>query len=392
MSHEQNEHIKPERDKSKDFFGSGIFDWQLISHDLEATWRERSYNEQRWWGDFPRDEKVPQDMFKAFPWAIGPFTKHQPNPILAPTPGAWDQGHSAGGVHNGSIIRHNGRFYYIYRGERPIDVAIKSEINYICDVGLASSDDGIHFVKDSSHSPFFRKDQDRRYSYEDPCVVRYGDMFYLFCNQWFWDDMLNPSLCGVFAATSKDLYHWEKRGIVFPKAARIHRNPVVLQNPDNEAVRINGRFVMYINDGLMAYSDDMLSWESTEISHRWPGGEGCFAVTGHDKERPDDLVLFTGGHHTGHFYAVGEVLFSTADPEKPIAWLPRPVLAADKKFPYEDGFSADQPHRFISCWADTVFFTGMTRHNDKWLAYYGGSEYYTCLASAPAKRSINTTK
>lgn len=373
--------------KSTEFFGSGIFDWQLISHNLEETWKERSYNEKRWWGDFPRDAKVPSDMFKAFPWAIGPFTKHSANPILAPTANSWDQGHSAGGVHNGSILRRDGKFHYIYRGERPIDISIKSEINYICDVGMATSDNGIHFNKDNSHSPFLRNGVDRRYSYEDPCVVHHDGTYYMFCNQWFWDDMFNPQICGVFLATSKDFRTWHKHGLVFPNAARIHRNPVILQNGENNAVRINGKFVMYINDGLMAYSDDMLHWQSKEIAHRWPGGEGCFALTGHNQNRPDDLVLFTGGHHTGHFYAIGEVLFSINDPEKPIEYLPRPVLAADKKFPYEDGFSADEPGKFISCWADTIFFTGMTRHNDQWLVYYGGSEYYTCLATAPVSEN-----
>jgi predicted GH43/DUF377 family glycosyl hydrolase len=371
-------------ESAKDFFGQGVFDWQLVPKDLQATWRERSYNEDRWWGDFSRDGEVPADMFAAFPWAIGPFTKYPGNPVLSPTPGAWDQGHAAGGVHNGAILRHDGRFCYIYRGERPIDVPTKSEINYIGDVGLAVSDDGIHFTKDDDCSPFFRKGPDRRYSYEDVCLVRHGDSFHLFCNQWLWEDMLNPAVCGVFTAVSPDLRHWQKLGIVFPKAKRIHRNPVVVQNPDNEAVRVSGKFVMYINDGLMAYSDDLVHWEAGEIEQRWPGGEGAFAIAGHDASRPDDLVLFTGGHHTGHFYGMGEVLFSQANPEKPLAWLPRPVLAAEKRFSYEDGFSAEAPHRFISCWADTVFFTGMTRYREQWMVYYGGSEYYTCLATAPA--------
>ena len=142
---------------------------------------------------------------------------------------------------------------------------------------------------------------------------------------------------------------------------------------------------MHINDGLMAYSDDLFHWKSKEIEHRWPGGEGCFAVADHDPARPDDVVLFTGGHHTGHFYAIGEVLFSKSDPEKPLEYLPRPALAADPTFPYEDGFSAEGPKRFVSSFADTIFFTGMTLHDGQWWVYYGGSEYYTCLATARVK-------
>ena len=214
------------------------------------------------------------------------------------------------------------------------------------------------------------------------------DTFYLFCNQWLWDDMLNTKVCGVFLATSKDLRHWDKRGIVFPDAKRIHRNPVILQNANNEAVRLNGKFVMHINDGLMAYSDDLLHWESKEIAGRWPGGEGCFALADHNPERPDDIVLFTGGHHTGHFYAIGEVLFSKSDPETPVEVLPRPRLSwADKNIPYEDRVRW-RSHRTSSSprSPDTIFFTGLTRHSGKWWMYYGGSEYYTCLATADASR------
>ena len=373
------------KESKNGFFGEGVFDWQLVPQDREKTWRERCFSEERWWADFPRDLKIPKDLLKNFPWAIGPFEKYAGNPILAPTDGEWDCGHLSGGVHNGAIIVRDGTFYYIYRGERPIDIPTQSAMDYICDIGIATSNDGVHFTKDLEHSPLFRNGTDRRYSFEDVCIAKFEDTYHLFCNQWMWEDMTDPKHSGVFQAISKDLLHWEKIGIVFPDAQRIHRNPVVLSNPRNEAVRVGGKFVMHINDGLMAYSDDMFYWKSKEIEHRWPGGEGCFAIADHNLNRPDDIVLFTGGHHTGHFYAIGEVLFSKSDPEKPLEYLPRPVLTADTKFPYEDGFSVETPKCFVTSFADTIFFTGMTRYNRKWWVYYGGSEYYTCLATAKAK-------
>jgi predicted GH43/DUF377 family glycosyl hydrolase len=107
-------------------------------------------------------------------------------------------------------------------------------------------------------------------------------------------------------------------------------------------------------------------------------------VTDHNRARPDDIVLFTGGHHTGHFYAVGEVLFSRSNPESPLAYLPRPAMAAETRFPYENGFSADGLGQFVSCWADCIFFNGLTQHNGQWIMVYGGSEYYSCLATTPA--------
>jgi predicted GH43/DUF377 family glycosyl hydrolase len=363
---------------------AALFDWQFPDADREATWRERSFSVDRWWGDFAHDLPEQADMFADNPWAIGPFAKHAGNPILTPTPGAWDGGHFSGGVHNGAVLVRDGRFYYVYRGEREIDVPMDSPVDYICDIGVATSEDGIRFTKDDAHSPFFRFGDDRRYSYEDVNIAQYGDTYYLFCNQWLWERADDPTINGTFLATSKDLLHWEKVGIVFPDATRIHRNAVVLQNARNEAVRVDGRFVMYINDGLIAYSEDMLHWTSRENPNRWPGGEGCFALANHDPERPDAIVLFTGGNHTGHFYAVGEVLLSTADPEKPLAWLPRSPLFAEPKYPYENGFTADAPHHPVSSFADCIFFNGLTRHAGKWWVYYGGSEYYTCLATAEA--------
>ena len=255
-------------------------------------------------------------------------------------------------------------------------------MDYICDIGIAVSEDGIHFERLREYSPFFRNGENRRFSYEDVNLVQYNGVYYLFCNQWFWEDMADNSINGTFLATSTDLLHWEPRGIVFPNATRTHRNAVVLQSPDNEPVRVNGKFWMYINDGLMAWSEDIIHWTSFACEHRWPGGEGCFALADHNPDRPDDIVLFTGGHHTGHFYAVGEVLLNKADPTRPLEWLNAPALSADVSIPYENGRSADDALQLISSFADCIFFNGLTRHNGQWMVYYGGSEYYTCLATA----------
>lgn len=367
---------------SKKFFGGGLFDWQLASEKRPQDWDTFVYDEERYWGGFPKASPI-GDVFVDAPWALGPWTKLG-NPVLAPTTGNWDCGRFSGGVHNGAVVIHEGRFHYVYRGEKPIDISTTSEIDYICDIGLAVSDDGVHFEKETEHSPFLRSGDDRRYSYEDVQLVRWGDTYYLFCNQWDWEFPTDPRVSGTFLATSDDLRHWHKHGIVFPSATRIHRNGVVVQNPQNDAVRVNGSFVMYLNDGVMAYSDDLVHWESRHISTHWPGGEGCFALADHSGERPDDIVLFTGGHHSGHFYAVGEVRFSKKDPERPLAFLPRPVLAAEPRFPFEAGLRAEPPHEPISSFRDCVFFNGLTLHDGTWWLYYGGSEYYTCLATASA--------
>ncbi len=346
---------------------------------------ETLFAQQAWWGDFPKEIIVPDNLYEVYPWSIGPFTKYEHNPVLFPTPGAWDQGRFGGGVHNGSIIVKDDIFYYVYRGEQPIDIPKLSDFDYICDIGVATSKDGINFIKDTIHSPFFREGADRKYSYEDVNLVKYGDTYYLFCNQWLWGNQDDYQQNGTFLAVSRDLLNWEKKGIVFSNAKRTHRNGIVLRDPYGEAVKINGQFVMYLNDALIAYSSDLLHWESHDNPNKWPGGEGCMAICNHMSSDSDRIILFTGGNHTGRFYAIGEVLLSKKNPEKPVAYLPSPVLTANPRYPYEHGFAADFPYQPISEFSDCIFFNGIVLHENMWMIYYGGSEYYTCMATAPYK-------
>ena len=357
---------------------TGLFDCRTPA--LEG---EKSYDPARFWGGFPKE--FDRATYKVPDWVLGPFTKSPANPVLGPTPGSWDRGQtvSGGGVHAGAVLVVNGKFYYVYRGER----GIYRKPGYVCDIGLATSEDGVHFTKDTEHSPFFRKGEDEKYSFEDVSLVSFDGTYYLFCNRWDYAHMDDTKVSGAFLATSKDLDHWTKRGLVFPQAGEIHRNPAILQNPQNEAVRVNGKFVMYINNGIIAYSDDLLHWRSKKVAHPWPGGENCFALADWSDKYPNNILLFTGGHHSGHFYAIGEVLLDGNDPEKALAWVPRPVFCAEAKYPWEDGKSALPPYEHVSDWRDTTWFSALTRYKGKWWMYYAGSEVYTCLATAPAEGS-----
>ena len=346
--------------KSDSFFANEIFDWQYPV-DLEGSWDIGwVYNKESYWGRFPAE------------------TASEDWPVLAPSPGSWDRGRFGGGVHNGSIIRRDGMFSYVYRGHRPCPAI--AGIDYICKIGLATSKDGKRFEKLTADVPLFGKDDSL--SYEDVSLVHHGGSYYLFCNRWDWERRDDPRVSGCWLAESEDLLHWKEHGIVFPNADAIHRNGVILQNPRNEPVRVHGSFAMYLNKFIVAYSDDLIHWESRQIEDRWPGGEGCFALADYSDD-PDAIVLFTGGHHSGHFYAIGEVLFSKGSPERPMEWLPRPILHAEAAYPHESGYSATDPSKRISPYRDCIFFNGLTQHGGNWWLYYGGSEYYTCLATAP---------
>ncbi|QWB95417.1 hypothetical protein KHQ89_05540 [Mycoplasmatota bacterium] len=371
--------------KKNDFFKDGIFDWQTSKR--QELRNKQSYNEKLYWGGFTKD-KVDESIIPE--WAIGPFQKYH-EPIFEPDYNSWDKGHMSGGVHNGSIIKKDNKFYYIYRGEMPHELIMSEQhtspiefvADYICDIGVAISNDGIHFERLAP--ALFRHGEDEKYSFEDVCCVKKEDTYYLFCNRWNFKDPINVKESGVVLSTSKDLIHWTKPELIFKEAREVHRNACVLQNPENEAVLINNEYIMYLNNFLIAKSKDLINWTSHQSSYQWPGGEGCFAVT--DYQDNDNIILFTGGHHSGYFYAIGEVLFSKLDVTKPIDYLNRPILKTDDR-PYENGYDYKKPDVLVSAWKNTIFFTGMTKHDGKWMCYYGGSEYYTCLAYAKDKREI----
>lgn len=366
--------------------GSGIFDWQFERPDMRY-----GYNADTQWGGFSRDAELRSRP--APEWALLPFEKYGGNPVFAPDKESWDCGRYGGGVHNGALVKRGGEIYYIYRGEfrTPDDDRLAAQratgINYHCDIGTAvlrrkTIADGEKMYFERVAGPFFRHGEDFIYSFEDVCCVDAGESvshprYCIYLNRWDWARMNDPSVSGIICCTSDDLIHWENHGLLFPDAGRIHRNPCVLQDADNRPVKdMSGRYVMYINNGLIAFSHDLMHWESEETGYDWPGGEGCFALS-----RGEDIILFTGGNHSGHFYAVGEVLFSRENPKKPLDYLQNPVLTSDPAIPWEDGRLADPPHDYCSEFSDTIFFTGMTRSGDRLYVSYGGSEYYTCLAT-----------
>jgi len=169
----------------------GMFAWQFPSADNEATWRNQSFSIDRWWGDFSHD--LPDQMICS-PTIPGhrPFTKHMNNPVLARLrslgPGTFLR-RRAQRIHRRErrrlLLHLSWRESDRYPAEQPID--------YICDIGVASSKDGVHFAKDNRHSPFFRKGEDRRFSYEDVNVVRRGIPFTCFAISGYGKSKATPA-------------------------------------------------------------------------------------------------------------------------------------------------------------------------------------------------------
>lgn len=275
-------------------------------------------------------------------WVPGLFTKYEDNPIMGPQ----GDGFEAMAVFNPTVIVEDGIFYMLYRAE---------DRKGVSRIGLAESEDGINFVRRSE--PVLSPTE--KYEFwggcEDPRVVKIEDTYYLTYTAY------NGWRAKLALATSTDLIHWEKHGVIIPwpwsKAGAI-----VPQ-------RINGRYVMYFGDSSIwiAHSDDLISWDVVNEPVM--------------KTRPDPIPIMTeqgilliyNGWNDNITYKIGAVLFSKDDPTRILKRLDQPILE-----PTEVSELRGQV-------PNVVFASGLVQHEGVWYLYYGGAD--NCIGVAIAKSS-----
>lgn len=146
-------------------------------------------------------------------WTIGPFVKTDSlNPILLPDTSqvftcpvsqqklAWESRN----VLNPAAVVKEGKVYLLYRAQDPMMTSR---------IGLAISDDGLHFTKQPA--PVFYPDKDSMLALEwkggveDPRIVEDANGRYILTYTSY--DGKTARLC---LASSTDLFHWQKHGPV----------------------------------------------------------------------------------------------------------------------------------------------------------------------------------
>lgn len=315
------------------------------------------------------------------PWAIGPFEKHAANPVLSPS----ERGFDSWAVYNAAVAVHDGFFHMYYRAES-LDEADTPYCG-TSRIGLAVSADGVAWTR-----PFTAPLIDATDAWEvpggceDPRIVKVGSVWHLLYTAYFW-----PKGVVLCYAVSSDLLRWEKRGPVFPRETLhgVHsKSACPVCDPSGNAVRIDGRYVLYTNDQL-ALSDDFEHWDVEPLRAAAFSGrlnEVCVAVTDHRSPGRDDIVLFVAGTLDrvpgagDRFYAVGEALMSRKNPRERLDVVPGAVLAAAQ--PFER--STERLHMVADAAKGCIFPCSLFRHAGRWWMYYGAADREVGLATAPA--------
>jgi len=299
---------------------------------------------------------------------------------------------------NPAAIVKDGKVYLLYRAE---DDNGKGIGGFTSRLGLAVSDDGIHFTK--MPAPVLYPDNDAQKEHEwaggceDPRVVETEDGTYVLFYTQYHRLPGQPRHTNLGMATSKDLVHWTKTGPVIGRddkgqtAAPSKSASLVTSVRDGKliATRINGKYWLYYGEGTVRLlsSPNLRDW-TPEGGALLAPRNGLF-----DSELAEcgppavltskGIVLLYNGKNARRekadpnlkpgVYSDGQALFDAHDPTRLLARTDQPF------------FRPELPWEMTGQYGDgTTFIEGLVLFKGKWLLYYGCADTFVgvCLADA----------
>lgn len=233
----------------------------------------------------------------------------------------------------------------------------------------ARSKDGLHFEVEPK--PVFEAAHALEgFGVEDPRITQLGDTF--------WVNYTAVSAAGIATglASSRDLRHFERHGIIFSPPNRdvtifpeqIRGRYWALHRPMPEDI---GRPAIWL-----ASSPDLLAWgEHRLLASARPGmwddlkiGGGAVPFRVQVRGRPAWLAVYHGVTASPLTYSLGALLLDYDDPSQVLGRSRQPIL-----FP-------QAPYELKGFFANVVFTCGLVTHGDTVRVYYGASDGVTCVA------------
>ena len=240
------------------------------------------------------------------------LTRVGDGPILRPRPEIpWEKD----AVLNASAIYANGRFHLHYRA-----VAHRPEDPNRSSIGYAVSADGLHYERLDAPVLSPGTVPEEAQGVEDPRVTKLGETYVMLYTAY------DGTRTQIAMATSGDLIHWERHGIVL-SSDLFGNNKDAMLFP----ARIGGRYCMMHRpdpDIYLAFSDDLhhwtdhvrlmgpeFAWERRKI------GGGAPPI----RTEAGWLVVYHGVDED-LWYRLGVALLDLDDPTRVIARQPEPIL------------------------------------------------------------------
>jgi predicted GH43/DUF377 family glycosyl hydrolase len=296
-------------------------------------------------------------------------------PIISPDGATWQ----SAGTFNPAVVLHHGKFVMLYRAQ---------DKNGTSRLGYAESTDGIHFTRhpDPVLSP--ETDYETDGGVEDPRLVKFkgkfddakfGDTYYLTYTGY---NKKDAQLC---LATSKDLIHWERKGVIL-RAYKGNWNVGWTKSGAIVPKKIQDKYWMYFlgtsadkTDQMgLAYSADLIHWTEATQSPVLPRRPGQFDSRVVEPGPPpvitrDGIVLIYNAADDKLVYRTAVAVFDLNDPRKVLSRSDKPI------------FSPEKDWEKVGQVANVVFVEGLVRQGSRYLFYYGAADKYIGVAEAAAK-------
>jgi predicted GH43/DUF377 family glycosyl hydrolase len=264
-------------------------------------------------------------------------------------------------VYNPSVIEVQNRLAMLYRGGAK---GYKGSC-----IDLAFSDDGRTFTPYASNpvvvsdSPFDKK------GCEDPRVVKFGETYYM----TYVGNVAGGNALDQCLATSTDLIHWDKKGVVLtaiPDAWDKGMVKAAVIVPE----KIAGKYIMYFigqkspwRTSLgMAVSDDLLHWTQPLDHSIMTARPDHFDSVGVEPGAtpimlPEGILLIYNGWNDARVHKTGWALFSRDHPSKMLKRCEDPFI--EPLFDYE-----------MKARKNVTFTEGAVHFKGLWRFYYGASD------------------
>ena len=295
---------------------------------------------------------------------FGLLRRASETPIISPRGDGWE----SAGTFNPAVVVRDGKFIMLYRAQ---DHAGTSRLGY------AESSDGIHFTRRGE--PVFTPQEpyEKDGGVEDPRLVQFGDTYYLTYTGY---NKKDAQLC---LATSKDLVHWERKGILLP-AYMGNWNKKWTKSGAIVPEKIDGKYWMYwlgtaadkTDQMGLSYSTDLIHWTEATETPVLPRRAGMFDSRVVEPGpppilTPDGIVLVYNGADDRLVYRTGVAVFDREDPRKVLSRSDQPIFGPEKDW------------EKVGQVPNVVFVEGMARSGGRYFFYYGGADKYVGMAKAP---------
>lgn len=298
---------------------------------------------------------------------FGAWRRISDAPVISPRGNAWE----AAGTFNPAVIMRGDEMVMLYRAQ---DKQGTSRLGY------AESSDGVHFTRRDEPVLTPSEEYEKDGGVEDPRLVQFGDTYYLTYTGY---NKKDAQLC---LATSKDLIHWDRKGVLLP-AYKGNWNVRWTKSGAIVPEKIDGKYWMYFlgtspdskDQTGLAYSADLLHWSEATHVPVLPVRLGKFdSRVAEPGPAPivteSGIILIYNGADDKLVYRTGIAVFDRADPRKLLWRSDEPMLSPDKEW------------ERVGQVPNVVFVEGMVKVQSRYLFYYGGADKYVGVAEAAGSR------